>query len=420
MRLEQLHESTPAVLELEPLQESTLRRLGAHLASSRTWWGSSGAREASDRRSVIRVEPAGGRRFRVTVLNMIGSIAFEGVQLQILPKIPLRHFMYLIQECGIAPRSVGSAQLVTDDSLAEVVAHWFLSAAELLLRKGLRSDYLERSEELSAIRGQVQLLETALLVQQGRPAAVCRFDELAPDSPLNRLIKGAANAIASSPQFSKQVRNRARMVRLQMPSVGREVSSDYHATVDRLASDYTAAVPLAKMVLLGMGIGFHVGDVAGKSFLIRTPDLVEECLRNLIARILPDASVKAGKLVLGSSGLSMNPDLVIDKGSAVGDIKYKLQTMHWNRSDLYQSLAFAAAYRAVDVLLVSFHQGEVPTPTQLKVGEIRCRMVAWDARPDVSPQIAHRQFEKEVIDWHSARCDSLRCQGYREINSSDA
>ncbi|HEY1129833.1 MAG TPA: hypothetical protein VGF12_10550, partial [Roseateles sp.] len=403
MREEQLCESTSALLALEPEQAFSLSRLGAQLASRRAWWGASRGEDDRDERSVIRVEAAADGRFRVTVHNMIGAIALDGVNIRILPKIPLCHFLHIVLGAGIQPRAGGVAQLEPDESLAELVARWFIADAEVLVRRGLRSEYAERSEELTAVRGQVQLLETAMLIQQGRPVAVCRFDELAPDSPLNRLVKAAAREIAMSAQFSAHIRHRARLIRRRMDGVGDETPSDFQVAIDCLARHYATVVPLAKLVLLGLGIGIQFGDTAGRTFLLRTPELIEGGIRRMIAGALPGVQVEAGRLMLGRTGLSLNPDLVFDRGRAVGDVKYKLLSRSWNRADLYQALAFATAYRTRHALTVGFHNLDVPRPSELVVGDVACRVVAWDARNEVQPKAAQAEFERDLRRWRSER-----------------
>ena len=82
-------------------------------------------------------------------------------------------------------------------------------------------------------------------------------------------------------------------------------------------------VPLALLVLAGCGISSTAGKQVGTAFLIRTPDLIEDGMRNMLSELLPEAAITKRRLILGESGLSMNPDLVFGAGSAVGDVKYR-------------------------------------------------------------------------------------------------
>lgn len=407
MREEQLRESAPQLLELEPHQASALRRLGVELASSTEWWGAARHSDALEDRSVVRIELDSGNRFRVTVLNMIGAISLDGLHISVLPKIPLGHFMHIAQGPLTEPRSGGVARLQSDDTLAELIARWFASEAEALLRRGLRMEYAERTQELHEVRGQLQLLETALMIQQGQPLALCRFDELVADSPLNRLVKSAAREIAKRPHFSKLVRHRSRLVWRRMADVGDEIPSDYQLAVDRLNSDYAKVAPLAKIVLRGLGVGLKTGDTSGKTFLLRTPEIIEIGIRNFIAQALTGTEVRAGKMMIGVTGLSLNPDLVFADGRSVGDVKYKILSGTWNRGDLYQSLAFATAYRAGNALLIGFHRGQIPTPNELQVGDVRCRVIGWDAREETHPSMAESEFKMHVKKWHSSMLSEL-------------
>lgn len=185
-----------------------------------------------------------------------------------------------------------------------------------------------------------------------------------------------------------------------MADVGDEAPSDYQLVVDRLSRDYAQVVPLAKIVLNGLGIGLKSGDISGKTFLMRTPEIIETGIRNIITKALPGTEVTAGKLMIGATGLSLNPDLVFDRGQSVGDVKYKVLSSTWNRGDLYQSLAFATAYRTNSALLIGFHQGQIPTPDALQVGGVRCRVIGWDAREETPPALAGSEFEKRIRDWH--------------------
>lgn len=62
--------------------------------------------------------------------------------------------------------------------------------------------------------------------------------------------------------------------------------------------------------------------------------------------------------------------LAIDAAVAVGDVKYKLAGTEWNRADLYQSVAFAAAHRARHAAVVTFQTPGTGTAPSFQVGEI--------------------------------------------------
>ena len=67
-------------------------------------------------------------------------------------------------------------------------------------------------------------------------------------------------------------------------------------------------------------------------------------------------AVRKGQMTLRPGGVTVNPDIVLEVAgeTVVGDIKYKLGRSEWKRADLYQVVAFAAAYRVPRCGLIGF------------------------------------------------------------------
>ena len=107
---------------------------------------------------------------------------------------------------------------------------------------------------------------------------------------------------------------------------------------------------------------------------------------------------KEGRQLVGSS-LTFNPDLVFGAPSAVGDVKYKLAGGDWDRGDLYQVVAFAAAFRVDEGLLVRFRASEVAPLSDVKVGDISVREATWLADPEESAESAAAALAADVGAW---------------------
>ncbi len=93
--------------------------------------------------------------------------------------------------------------------------------------------------------------------------------------------------------------------------------------------------------------------------------------------------------------LTFNPDLVIDDGFAVADVKYKWTDKDWVRSDLYQTVAFAVEYRTNVAALVGFRRSDSGTQGAISVGEIRIDRIDWDASEHITPKDAAEQLGTE-------------------------
>lgn len=91
--------------------------------------------------------------------------------------------------------------------------------------------------------------------------------------------------------------------------------------------------------------GRAAGTAPAWTFLIRTPELIEDAVRGILRRGLHDiVEVKKSGLQLMPSKLTLNPDLLFGD-AAIGDVKYTLLGPDWNRSYLYQAVTFATGFR---------------------------------------------------------------------------
>lgn len=200
---------------------------------------------------------------------------------------------------------------------------------------------------------------------------------------------------------SSDSRRRARQLVFRMDGVGSLRHADSRTPVDRLSISYSRAVPLSLLVLSGCGLTTTLGSRVGATFLIRTPELIEDGLRTILQEALPEAGIKKRRLMLGDSGLSMNPDLVFGAPLGVGDVKYRFFLgQDWNRTDLNQVVAFATALAAERAIVVGFvRDGAGRLPKQVPVGRVTARACGWNASPDVSPESSASTLVEDLRLW---------------------
>jgi 5-methylcytosine-specific restriction enzyme subunit McrC len=391
-------ESQPTVINLTEAEASLLGALGRELAGNRSWWGSTG-NEAGG--SVIGLERLAGERCRATFRDVVGVVRIGARQIQVLPKIPLTHFFYLASRSELAPR-VATHSTMLDDGIGfvELLCRWCVDAAEQLLRHGLRKDYCSTTNDLAEVRGRVLTFETAIESLRGRAVAICEFDELSDDAPLNRIVRSACERISRLDTVSDKTRHRARLAAYRMDGVGHVQFADLRVKVDRLSNRYLKVIPLAVLILAGCGISSSLGAHAGSAFLVRTPELIEDGLRAVLSEALPELGVTKRRLMLGDTGLSMNPDLVIGTNLAVGDVKYRFLGSDWSRADLNQVVAFATAFQCRQCGLFGFVRDQAaPIPRPAPVGTVKAMAFGWLASASVTPQESASQLSTTVKRW---------------------
>lgn len=341
----------------------------------------------------------------VRVLDAVGLVVVDGVQLVIHPKIPQAHLIYLLEVGGYIPRvshELGAAD--AGSSLWRLVARWFIGAAETVLRRDLLRDYHTESGELPAARGQVVALQTAQAYYAGRLSFECRYEEFGYDTPLNRVVKRAAQIVAGSTLLDKQLRRRAVEVLARMELVGALQDQDLRVKTDRNSTYYREAFGWARHVLFARGRTLDAGQQAAWTFLIRTPEPVEAGIREILQRSIGRAHVSKRGRRLDGTHLTINPDLVLSDSLAVADVKYKLCGSDWNRPDLYQLVTFAAGFRTLDGALINFCGPDSSVLPSLKVGDIGIRHLPWRADAALRPESAADEFVRCTRDW----LDSVR------------
>ena len=404
MRSCTVYESRPTRLALSASEASLLRSLGRRLSVRPAAADLEDVDvEGPDGRSVIRciAVPGADGTYEVTVAQAVGLVALPELELVVAPKIPLSHFWFLMGRSRTLPR-IDDRWAAAEPAapLWDLVASWFVTALEDVLRKGLLSDYEEHVDLLRVPRGRIRMLDSTFAFYQGQVGLVCEFEEFDTDSPLNRVLRAAAAAVAAAPMLHADVRMRARRSLARFDHVGPLRPSDLRVGTDRRSHHYRDALVLARHVLSATGRTIATGPYRAWTFLLRTPQAIEEGVRSVLAERLAGVGVPVVKGSLGLQGSShrLLPDLVFGT-QAIGDVKYKLAAPDWSRNDLYQITAFATGYRVERAALVAFAGAGGGALPDLQMGSVRLRAFLWDASPGVPPEDAADRLGAAVEGW---------------------
>lgn len=397
MRSISIVESTQSIIDLTANEARLLNDLGRQLASKTRFWG-----EAKDEplpaASIIRCT-YDGSKWSLFVQNAIGLIRVSDLQVLVRPKIPLSHVVFLMSLSGALPRFIPEDTLAeSSEDFLELIARWFMFALDGVLRRDLIRDYCELADDLTAARGQVDALATGAHFYAGRLELSCRFEDFDLDTPLNRILKAGANAVAGNPGFGDLLRRSASRVIRRLDDVSSLRAGDFSASTDRRTSHYQDALILAELLIQQEARTVELGGESAWSFLIPTPGAVERGVRTLLTTALAPWYKVTNRSRHLRPGFTVNPDIVFEDIPAVADVKYKLAGGEWGRGDLYQGVAFAAAYNAKAVGVLSFSADAVEFP-DLAFGDIRVRSINWDATPGTQPQNAAGTFTAAVIAW---------------------
>lgn len=135
--------------------------------------------------------------------------------------IPIKNIYYLF--CYAWNRfeealsvSVGGA---TSPDLPNLLARVMLSGVRRIMRRGLDRAYGYQEQELSTVRGRIELNATLRLQAKKVRRLQCEFDELSHDLLHNRVLKSSLRRLARAPTIDRDLAHELEMIARQMPYV---------------------------------------------------------------------------------------------------------------------------------------------------------------------------------------------------------
>ena len=225
----------------------------------------------------------------------------------------------------LGSKRVGDADLGHQHNhLLDVFIEDFCNQVKDALRGGAIARYSERTENLNAIRGRLELTEHLRANAFDRSHLLCRFDERSIDNRYNQMLKGVLRILlgfALSPRTRAMVAaflHRFDEVRDQRITT-REVDA---LRLDRTIRHWEPAFARARWLLAGLFPDVRAGEAGGSALLFNMEKLFETVLG---LRIRHAGQARAdGRLCVGlqgpmknlaTSGFQLRPDITIQRGN---------------------------------------------------------------------------------------------------------
>ena len=223
--------------------------------------------------------------------------------------IPIRNLWLLMLYASdlfrIRGKDLVDAEEMPDD-LPDVVAKLLAHAVEERLRRNLHQAYEPRHAVLDRVRGAIDVLstESRQLLRQGKVA--CRYEDLTIDTPRNRYVRGALEAIArivAASDLAHRCRGLDR--HLQDLGVAGPVPSPREASTDRFGRHDANDRLMVAAARLAFDLALPT-ETRGER-LLALPDSESHWLRRLFER----AVFGFYKVTLSPLGWSVSPGSVL-------------------------------------------------------------------------------------------------------------
>jgi 5-methylcytosine-specific restriction enzyme subunit McrC len=318
-----------------------------------------------------------GRRV-IQVTSFVGVIrAPDGYQIEVLPKVgkaigggavEARQLLIEMLCClhGFRHVLTNNAQLsAARMPLLEIFISEFLRAVEHIVKRGLRSDYRHRQDNLFALRGKL-LMSPHLRQNQFRADRFfTEHDEFSTDRPENRLLHAALRRVLllTGTQANQQLARELDFVFADVPPSTLIRIDFQHVRLDRSMGYYVDALAWARLILNEESPLTGSGRHTAPSLLFPMETIFEAYVAKHLARQLTPPFIlktqaRSHHLVrhLEQNWFRLKPDLLIrdsDRELMVLDTKWKLldgvkangtDKYGLSQSDFYQLQAYGLSY----------------------------------------------------------------------------
>jgi len=301
----------------------------------------------------------------------------SGLRINCEPKVPISNLMYML---GVANRLPDlerqeRAGFERIEQLFDLIAAYFAGLVEHRLRTGLFRNYIELSDNLPYVRGQILFREDMLRNSILRHRVFCEFSEFTADVPENQVIRQVCRLLSGACR-ADSLRGRFRQLdsRLGEIETGSFSSSKVKGfKYNRFNMDYETMHILCALFIEQSSLSQREGSFQSGTFLINMNSLFEAFITQALIDRTP-----AGSLVSSQDRahldidkkVRLRPDIVTyfhARPNRVLDCKYKVASPDsFINTDVYQVLAYTSSYGVAEGLIV-YPSSEVAAPQSIHV-----------------------------------------------------
>ena len=111
--------------------------------------------------------------------------------------IPIQNVYYMLSYAFKSLNQQGYKKIATEEfkNTAELMAAILAKGIASQLKQGLKKDYIAQTEELSAIRGKIDITQSLKTNSMLRKRLVCSYDDFSENNTMNRIIKSTAQLL---------------------------------------------------------------------------------------------------------------------------------------------------------------------------------------------------------------------------------
>ncbi len=300
-----------------------------------------------------------GRGAYVQAKNYVGVIRLpNGFQIEILPKLnaPPENLRGLVVDMLRTLEEFSCKKFVDADldtarlDLYEIFIRVYLGMVTDLVKRGLKSSYVVREDNLTVFKGKLLVKEDLRRNVAHRERFFVTFDEYSIDRPEHRLIKAALCKL----RYVKSAR--CLLGAFDTVTTSTNYAKDFAAvSIDRTNHNYKAVMNWTRKILAGKSFTPFAGKTEATALLFDMNRLFEAYVAAHARKVFADrftVKIQAREQFLFDEPrrFGLKPDIILDGYERIIlDTKWELKP---TPADMYQMFAYAKRCGAREIYLL--------------------------------------------------------------------
>lgn len=259
----------------------------------------------------------------------------------------LLHLLYKLPNY----KNINSANFerLKDLDIFEIFITMFLDEVGIIIKKGIKSDYIQQEDNLFYLKGKLLINEQIKRNTIHKERFFVQYDDYNQNRAENRLIKSTLQLLSKlSSNYDNIRRIRQYNEHMNWVDLSMNIESDFRAVkIGRGMEHYKNALIWAKVFLKKESFSSFSGDTVAFAILYPMEKLFECFVEWWLCKKYPHLDVQAqnGGYDFVKKLFTVRPDFLIKKETqviAVADAKWKVieQNTDFSQSDFYQLFAY--------------------------------------------------------------------------------
>lgn len=364
----------------------------------------------------------------VTFNSYVGIIELpSGFQIEILPKVSLgedennaqtKHIFLKMLNClkDFDGKVFSSASLNTDKmNLYEIFIRMYIHETWLLVKRGIKSDYLVTENNLAFFKGKLDVSKQIKYNAAHKERFYMIYDEYEVNRPENKLIKSTLLKLLRLSNNTDNTRElRQLLYSFELVAESTNYEKDFSkVSLTRGMKEYKMLIQWARIFLLNKSFTTFSGENSGKALLFPMEQVFEVFIANQVNSIFGRQSFGSVRTTAQDHGyflfdepqkFKLRPDLVV-KSSTNSEHPVVIMDTKWKRlnpsaksnygisqADMYQMYAYSKKYKTPDIWLIY--------PLNDEVRELDS--LSFEAIKDEQTKVSVKVFFVDLSDYENS------------------